>query len=312
LHAKRSRREPKSLELPSFIAPMLAKPGTPFDSDEYLFEIKWDGTRALAFIDQSGYRLLNRRALDMVARYPEFGFLAELPPGTVLDGEVVVLSQGKSNFRLLMSREQARSALKIRGLARTLPATYIVFDLLYEGFASVMGEPLPARRAKLQTLVKRAGQPQLVLSEGVIGAGKEFFKQVSEHGLEGVIAKRLQSLYAPGQRSGAWIKIKRGETVCCAIIGFLPKGKDDFRSLVLAAERDGELHYVGQVGTGFDANLRRKLNGLLWPQLRAKPIIRCTIKGKWIEAGLYCLVHCMERTARGHLRAPSFKELVEE
>src|SRR5262245_28228111 len=141
------------LEFPKFVSPMLAKVGEPFDSDQYFFEIKWDGTRTLAFIEDGGCRLLNRRKVDMTNRYPEFSFLEKLPAGTVLDGEVVVLQQGKPSFQKLMSREQARAPLKIRGLSRNLPATYIVFDLLYHGHEDVMNEPLPARRERLQQLV---------------------------------------------------------------------------------------------------------------------------------------------------------------
>src|SRR5229473_7233260 len=114
-------------ELPRFVPPMLAKPGVPFDSQEHLFELKWDGTRVLAFIEQGGYRLVNRHRVDVTDRYPELGFLANLPAGIVLDGEIVVLRQGKPDFGLLLSRNQARASLKIQSLARTFPATYIVF-----------------------------------------------------------------------------------------------------------------------------------------------------------------------------------------
>ena len=97
----------------------------------------------------------------------------------------------------------------------------------------------------------------------------------------------------------------------CLVLGFVPSGPDDFRNLILAAETDGKLHHVGQVGSGFTNAMRKKLNAILWAKLRPKPIIPCTIKGKWIEPGLYCRVHCMERTATGHLRAPAFKGLLE-
>ena len=303
----------KRATLPKFIAPMLAKPGRPFDSDECVFEIKWDGTRALAFIDESGYRLVNRREAVLTERYPEFAFLSDLPDGTVLDGEIVVLNNGKPNFDLLMSREQARSDVKIRRMSITLPATYVVFDLLYHGFKSLMDAPLQERRENLRALVKACGQPALVFSDGVVGKGTAFFEQVSAQAMEGVVAKRLQSKYHPGQRSDAWIKIKRGETVCCAIIGFLADGKDDFRSLLLAAKDDAgdELRYVGKVGTGFDGALRKKINALLWAQLRPKPMVQCKIKAKWIEPGLFCIVDCMEKTANGHLRAPVFRQLME-
>src|SRR6266851_9948331 len=130
---------PRSIisELPRFVPPMLAKPGSPFDSHEHLFEIKWDGTRVLAFIERRGYRLVNRHRADVTDRYPELGFLGTPPTGTVLDGEVVVLRHGKPDFGLLLSRNQARAALKIQSLAWTFPATYIVFDLLYDRFESL-------------------------------------------------------------------------------------------------------------------------------------------------------------------------------
>jgi ATP-dependent DNA ligase len=121
--APRKQKAPAQA-LPRFIPPMLAKPGTAFDSDEHLFEVKWDGTRTLAFIEHGGYRLLNRRQIAMTARYSEFAGLAKFPDGSVLDGETIVFRDGKPDFGLLQSREQARSPLKVKSLARTMPASY--------------------------------------------------------------------------------------------------------------------------------------------------------------------------------------------
>jgi ATP-dependent DNA ligase len=194
--------------LPVFVPPMLAQPGSPFDSDEHLFEIKWDGTRMLAFVDGAGYRLVNRHRGDRTEQYPEFAFLAQAPAGTILDGEMVVLRDGQPDFRRLLSRDQARRPLTIRMLARSLPATYVVFDLLYHRYRSLLTEPLQQRRALLRQLVHELGQPALVLSEGIVGAGTTFFQQVCQLGLEGVVAKRLRSRYRPGRRTRAWIKIK--------------------------------------------------------------------------------------------------------
>jgi ATP-dependent DNA ligase len=193
-------------ELPRFVPPMLAKPGVPFDSPEHLFEIKWDGTRVLAFVDSNGYRLVNRHRADVTERYPELGFLDRLPTGTILDGEVVVLRQGKPDFGLLLSRNQARASLKIQSLARTIPATYIVFDLLYHRFESLLALPLRARRQRLETVVRACANGGFVFSEGIVGPGRAFFEAVCRKGLEGVVAKRLDGRYRPGRR--AWIKIK--------------------------------------------------------------------------------------------------------
>ena len=197
--------------LPRFVPPMLAQPGVPFDAPEHLFEVKWDGTRVLAFVDDGGYRLVNRHRVDVTDRYPELDLLANLPAGIVLDGEVVVLRQGKPDFGLLLSRNQTRVALKIRSLARMLPATYVVFDLLYDRFESLLALPLGTRRKRLEKLMGRYAHPRLVFSQGVVGPGKAFFAEVCSQGLEGVMAKRLASRYRPGRRTDAWIKIKPKE-----------------------------------------------------------------------------------------------------
>jgi bifunctional non-homologous end joining protein LigD len=298
--------------LPAFIAPMLAKPGQAFDSDEHLFEIKWDGTRTLCFVEDGCYRLVNRRGVDLTERYPEFSFLRDFPPGTVLDGEMVLFKDGKPDFALLMSREQARAPLKIRTLARSMPAVYVVFDILTDRGRSVMDRPLRLRRRLLEKRLAQRQGPRLMLSQCVVGPGRAFFDETVKRGLEGIVAKGLASKYDPGRRTGAWIKVKRRLELYCMVIGFLPSGKDDFKSLIVAAEEDGGLRPCGKVGTGFDTALRRRINRWLWTHLRKKPVIPCTEKGKWVEPGLVCRVSCMERSARGELRAPVFEGLVKE
>ena len=263
-------------------------------------------------MEKGSYRLVNRRRIDTTSRYPEFGYLAGLPEGTILDGEMVVLQEGKPSFPLLQSRDHARSPLKTRTLAKTMPATYIVFDILFDGFESVMEQPLVKRRALLERRLNPWLRPGLVISEGVVGPGKAFFGETTEQGLEGIIAKSLQSKYVPDGRSDAWIKIKRALELYCVVIGFLPSGDDDFQSLILATEEDGQLRSAGKVGTGFDTAMRRRLNAWLWSHLRSKPLVSASYKGKWLEPGLICRVSCMERTSKGELRAPVFKELISE
>jgi ATP-dependent DNA ligase len=185
---------------------MLAKQGVLFDSLEHLFEVKWNGTRVLAFVDRGGYRLVNRHRVDVTERFPELRFLDNLPAGIVLDGEVVVLRQGKPDFGLLLSRNQARAPFKIQSLARTFPATYVVFDLLYDRFEPLLTLPLRARRQRLETVVRACANSGFVFSEGIVGSGRVFFDAVCREGLEGVVAKRLDGSYRPGRR--AWIKIK--------------------------------------------------------------------------------------------------------
>ena len=197
-----------NLSLPAFVKPMLASPGSAFDDDDYLFEVKWDGMRMLAFVEATSYRLINRHGIDTTSRYPEFGFLREWPPGIILDGEMVVLRDGKPDFALLQSRDKTRSLLKIRTLSQVQPATFVAFDLLYDNYASMVDQPLLVRRERLQQLLRQWPHLQLLFSQGILGKGKALFQEACRQNLEGIMAKRLCSRYRPGRRGQEWLKIK--------------------------------------------------------------------------------------------------------
>lgn len=297
------------MTLPPFVEPMLARLARePFDSDEHRFEVKWDGTRALAFVEGGGYRLRNRKDRDMVARYPELAFLAELPSGTVLDGELVMLADGKPNFRAMLRREQARNLFDIENLAREIPATYVVFDLLYDAGRPVLDLPLAQRLERLAGLVAAAGQPTLVLSEGVVGSGIAFFDEIAKLEMEGIVAKRLASPYLPGRRTDAWQKIKPVRQVHAAILGW-QHVDGDVRSLIIAIEEEGSLRCVGKVGSGLTEAMRARMRELFEARRTDAPWIACDVEGDWIEPGLFCTVSYLERTNDGNLRAPVFLEL---
>jgi len=305
------------MPLPEFVEPMLATSGPPFDSDEHLFEVKWDGTRMLAFVEDDACRLVNRRRREGTMRYPELSFLAGLPAGTVLDGEVVVLgADGHPEFSGMLKREQARTADRARRLAAEAPATYVVFDLLYEGFERRFDVPLAERRELLRDVLARLRSPHLIVSDGVTGTGIAFFEQICARGFEGVVAKRLKGRYEPGRRTGSWTKIKPVHRAPCAIVGFVPEGERDFKSLAVAMPDDaagGALTYVGNVGSGLTEAHRAELRKLLFARLAAAPIVPCdTPSARWVEPGLFCFVKYTERTAAGHLRAPVFAGMVDE
>jgi DNA ligase D-like protein (predicted ligase) len=294
-------------ELPAFIEPMLAKPAAPFDSDAHLFEIKWDGTRAMCFVGAGGVRLMNRRRRDITFGYPDLSCLKSLPVGTVLDGEIVVLRpDGSPDFAALQVRDQCESARKIKAVAKARPATYVVFDQLYDRYRNVMDEPLTDRRDRARATVAKCGDARIVMSEGVTGPGAAYFSAAAERGLEGVVAKQLDSRYLPGKRSDCWLKIKRCETLAAVVIGFVPEGKRDFGALIVATEIDGALTSVGKVGSGFTDRARAEINKFLWSHVRDTPVVPSRVRGTWVEPKLYCLVRCMERTPSGQLRAPVF------
>jgi DNA ligase D-like protein (predicted ligase) len=300
------------LELPVFILPMLAQLVEPFESDDHQYEIKWDGFRSLAFVDAAGLRLMGRRKTDFTGRFPELKPLEKLPRGTVLDGEIVHLTNGKPDFQSLLARERAWSGSGGRRPPRShQPVTFVAFDLLYDRYKSVMDRPLVDRRERLESILKKNAGPRLALSEARVGGGLALFDQVNRLQLEGVVAKRLDGVYEPGRRSGSWAKFKRRQSMVCAIIGYLPSTTRGLKSLLIAADADGELRFIGLVGTGIPEPVHRKLLGLFPKWAMRKPVLPCKVKdARWLRPELFCRVSFMEWTNDQKLRAPVFETLL--
>lgn len=286
---------------------MLAR--EPFDSKDYLFEIKWDGTRCLAFIEKGTLRLQNRRFNEIQNRFPELTSLRSLPGGTVLDGEIVVLHQGKPSFPRLQQRE-ANSA-KVKILASRLPATYMVFDLLFRKSESVMHVPLIERRDMLKKLLAPLSDPHVLTTDFLIGAGKRFFQEVEKAGMEGIMAKQLDSSYLPGKRSVFWKKIKVAGIGVFDILGYIQrKGQPFVSSLLLGEYSPKGWRYLGKVGSGLSEDTRHALFMLFKkaPPLPSPPE-EAAGKGILVTSGLKARVRYMEKTAAGHLRAPVLIDL---
>lgn len=296
--------------LPETIAPMLCASSEPFDSDDWHFEIKWDGVRAVAYVDAAGPRLSNRRARAISERYPELlEALATLPPGTVLDGEIIVFGDdGRPDFPRVLQREQARG-LRIETLARTLPACFVAFDHLYADGTAQMSEPFCERRASLDALELDAHGPRLACASGVACEGISYFEAVRSRGLEGLVAKRLDAPYVPGKRTDTWRKIKVARERPCVVIGWLPSGRRDIRSLLLATDfEDGQgLRYVGKAGSGIADHVRRELLEQLEGLEVARAIVDCDeSNARFVDPQLFVLVRYTELTKSGRLRSPVF------
>jgi ATP-dependent DNA ligase len=229
----------------------------------------------------------------------------------VLDGELVVLADGRPSFSRSLERVQAHGERRVQALARSLPAQYVVFDLLYCAGESLLPRPLHERRARLGALLGGLAEPRIVFSDGVVGPGRAFFAEVRARELEGMLAKELDGGYLPGKRTRSWLKVKTTRTVPCAILGYVPDERGDLTSLLVALEEGGALVSVGRVGSGLSDALRARLLALCRARRRATPFVPCDEDGEWVEPGLYCTVSFLERTENG-LRAPVFVELVEE
>ena len=209
-----TRSRIKSPMLPVQIAPMLLHEGRPFSStnDKYVFEIKWDGIRCIVFRDPDGVRLQSRLLNEKRRQFPEIVESADaLPPGTVLDGELVVLDeQGKADMAAMKIRNSLTNQHKIKIQSSLQPATFVAFDLLYHAGENVMDKPLRERRKLLEQIFRDIESPRIMLSPTFPGEeGEALFDAIREQQIEGVVAKRLDSTYIPGKRPrNCWLKIK--------------------------------------------------------------------------------------------------------
>jgi len=294
--------------------PMLAtlSDGLPPGSD-WLYEIKWDGYRALGYVRGGEARLVSRNDNDLTARFPEIAKAlakAVRSPECVVDGEVCALDdEGRPSFSAM---QQGKSGTAI---------VYAVFDVLEIDGAPVLDLPLVERRERLEQLLD-ARQKNIQIS-ATFDDGEGLYDAAVERGLEGVMAKRPQSRYAEGKRTRDWLKVKthgREEFVICGWTKGQGKREGRFGSLVLGTYRGDELHWVGNCGTGFSERAIDELLAKLKPlrndqcPFSAMPKMPKVRKGDvvWVEPKLVCEVEFAEWTHDGHLRAPSFQGLRED
>ena len=311
-------REP----MPAGIEPMKAKLATaiPRDAANYGFEFKWDGIRAVAFSSGGRIRLQSRSFEDVTARYPELREMGAAigSQELVLDGEVIAVDKnGRPSFELLQGRMGLTNETDIRHRMREVPVGYVIFDLLYLNGHSTMPLPYSERRRLLEDLKLKGRFWQTPPSTA--GDGEVTLAASQQLGLEGVMAKRLDSSYQPGKRSDAWFKIKNHQGQELVIAGWLPgAGSREGRiGALLVGHFDGpKLVYAGKVGTGFTEKMLARLQSLLGPLRRetspfdegAKPP-----KGAvFTEPRLVGEFEFSEWTRVGQLRQPSFKGLRED
>ncbi len=295
------------------LKPMLAVPAEPFDSEDYLFEIKWDGYRCLCYLNEE-VRLLSRNGKDITDAFPELTGLesAVRQKPAVLDGEIIVLEDGMPSFNSLQSRGRLKDKAKIRRAAALWPAVFMAFDILYYGGQSKVASFLVERKEILKDGVRV--QDHLLISDYVLEKGKGFAAACAVKGLEGVMAKGLRSPYLPGKRSGHWKKIRNTREADLVICGYRHgKGGRELGALFLGGYRGSEMIYQGKVGTGFDQKEERYILELLAGLQVKEPVLEIApteSKGAlWVKPRLVCSVNYLALTAEGLLRHPVYKGL---
>jgi bifunctional non-homologous end joining protein LigD len=292
--------------------PMLAKVAEEAFSDkDWIFEVKWDGFRAIAYVEEP-FSLKSRNGKELKQNFPELQELNKLARNIVVDGEIIVMREGKPDFQSLLERGQAVSTKEVQRQEDRAPAVYIVFDILEKDGKSLTELPLMERKAILKDSLKEGSN--VLLCDFIAEKGEAYFKLALEKGLEGVVAKKKDSVYEEGLRTGSWLKIKKLKTCDCVIFGYT-KGNETrratFGALLLGVYDEGKPAYVGKVGTGFtQASIR-----LLMDKFEKVTTDQVPFKAEagdvvtWLEPKIVCEVAYQVLTRDLRLRMARFKRL---
>jgi bifunctional non-homologous end joining protein LigD len=297
--------------MPRSISPMLATlTSKPPPGDQWLYEVKWDGVRALCFVEDNQLRIFSRTQKRCDQQYPELSVLPHFlkASSAILDGEIAVLDgKGRSSFNLIQPRISQSDPNSIAHLARSTPVTLFLFDLIYLDGYDLRGVPLEERKKLLAEVVTPADH--IRLSDHFVANGDAMLEAARAHGLEGILAKRRTSKYE-SRRGQEWFKIK----VNCQqefVIGGLTHGERDyFSSLVLGLYDGGKLVHAGQVGTGFNDKSLKDIYSRLEPLITKKSPFTGSVKAlrdvTFVKPELVADIKFLEFTPEGLLRAPVF------
>src|SRR6516164_4954199 len=295
--------------MPRKVKPMLATPvDRPFDRPGWLFEIKWDGWRVLAEIEDGRVNIYSRASLSFNERFPTLvESLQSFRHDALLDGEVVVVDpQGQPNLQLLQHYSKDPQGQLV----------YYVFDLLYLDGEDLRGRPLWRRKEMLKPLLR--GQTHVLYCDHIEEKGKAFFEEVRKRGLEGMVGKRAASLYQAGRRGPNWLKIKTHRRQEAVIAGFtLPRrSRQYFGALILGVYENDRLVHVGRVGSGFDSTRLQDLYARLEPLIQKRcpfpKAPKTDSPARWVEPLLVCDVDFADWTEDGHMRHMVFLGLRED
>ena len=319
IHRMDPPQDPGRKPMPDSIEPMMAKLATAIPKPEspWGFEFKWDGIRALANVEGGRVRLMSRSGEDVTPRYPEIHAMGRALGSreVILDGEVVALDEkGRPSFEEIQQRMGLTSESEVRRKMKLVPVTYMVFDLLWQDGHSLIDQPYAERRRLLAQLKLAGDSWQTPPWEK--GGGQAMLEASAKAGLEGVMAKKLDSKYEPGRRSGAWLKVKNHYRQELVIGGWL-EGEGKRRGypgalLVGYYDKDKKFVYAGKVGTGFSDAMLEKLAVLMKPLEQAKSpfdVGSPPRKAHFVKPKLVAEFEFVEWTRSGQLRAPSFKGL---
>jgi bifunctional non-homologous end joining protein LigD len=318
IHRMDPPQDPGRKPMPEKIEPMMAKLGTtiPLPDSAWGFEFKWDGIRALAYVEGGAVRLMSRSGENITQRYPEIHALGRAIGSSevILDGEIVALDEkGRPSFEEIQQRMGLTSESEVRRKMKVVPVTYMVFDLLWEDGHSLLTQKYMERRRSLAQFKLAGDSWQTPPFEE--GGGQAMREASAKAGLEGVMAKKLDSHYEPGRRSGVWVKVKNHNRQELVIGGWLEgegKRRGHPGALLVGYYDKAKLVYAGKVGTGFTDTMLERLATLMKPLAQANSPFDAGSPPKaahYVKPKLVAEFEFVEWTRSGNLRAPAFKGL---
>ena len=308
---------PQKNLLAGFTQPMLAKSLKVPPSGDFLYEVKWDGIRAIFVLNEGELTIYSKNGNDITDKFPELNTPHEAfrANNGVFDGEIVCLDEhGKANFSKVIKRLMTKKGMKAEYLAKKSTAYAYLFDCLYLDGRNLMKDPLSRRRSWLEDSIRKDSYYRI--SE-VVEDGPALFEAAKQLGVEGIMAKDALGKYHPGKRSDAWYKIKVKQSLDCFIIGYTQTDSDRqayFGALQVAVRTKDGLTYRGKVGTGFDefmlSHLKGEMDKLKSNEKAIDSVAHDEHKTVWIRPELKCEVEFSMTTNNGTLRDPVFKKLI--
>lgn len=291
------------------INPMLiGAEGEPFDSEEYIYELKLDGERCIAYLDKDKTILKNKRNILMLPKVPELSDIHKsINVRCILDGELAVIKDGKPDFFEIQKRSLMSNPVKIEMAAKKYPACFTAFDILYYEDRQVTNLPLTQRKNLLQKAVK-AENGSFAVSRYIEKNGMAFYELAKQNELEGIVAKRKDSRYYFDRRTKDWIKIKYMQDDDFIVLGYVPK-ETSMNSIILGQYSGKRLMYKGHVTLGVGGEPFRRIKALDKTNCPFSEIPKGNENAVWVKRELVCTVKYMMKTENGGMRQPVFKGL---
>ena len=292
-------------EQKSMLPMLITKRVEPFDDPDYIYELKLDGIRCIAYLDVNGTELRGKQNRALLGRFPEMADMNKAAKKRcILDGELFIMREGKPSFEAIQPRLPLTNKYRIAEAAKRFPASYVAFDVMYCDGKQTTNLPLIDRKNLLSAIVE--DRDRIAVSRFIPEHGTDLFNLTKVEGLEGIVAKKADSLYYPGKNTTQWVKIKSLIDDDYVVCGYIKK-PDGLTSIVVAQYRRDKLIYKGHVTLGVRGEAFRRIKESTHLDTSPLAVPPGNEKAVWVEPRIVCAIQYMEITSGGGLRQAVLK-----